>query len=90
MKVVKGIEELIGHTPLMEITQFELPAGVRLFAKLEFFNPGGSIKDRLGVELINRQNKRGRNHYRAYSGQYWNRSCPCCDSPQSQCGHVRS
>lgn len=60
MKVVKGIEELIGHTPLMEITQFELPAGVRLFAKLEFFNPGGSIKDRLGVELIDEAIKTGK------------------------------
>ena len=36
----------------MELTNFELPDGVRLFAKLEFFNPGGSIKDRLGVSLI--------------------------------------
>src|SRR5690625_750582 len=36
----------------MELTNFELPHGVRLFAKLEFLNPGGSIKDRLGVSLI--------------------------------------
>lgn len=36
----------------MELTNFELPTGVRLFAKLEFFNPGGSIKDRLGLHLI--------------------------------------
>lgn len=36
----------------MELTNFELPNGVRLFAKLEFLNPGGSIKDRLGVSLI--------------------------------------
>lgn len=60
MKVVKGIEELIGHTPLMEITRFELPEGVRLFAKLEFLNPGGSIKDRLGVELIDDALKTGK------------------------------
>jgi O-acetylserine dependent cystathionine beta-synthase len=36
----------------VELTQFSLPAGVRLFAKLEFYNPGGSVKDRLGRELI--------------------------------------
>lgn len=36
----------------MEITQFSLPEGVRLFAKLEFMNPGGSVKDRLGLELL--------------------------------------
>jgi O-acetylserine dependent cystathionine beta-synthase len=52
MKVYKNVHELIGNTPLMEITQFPLPEGVRLFAKLEFMNPGGSVKDRLGVELL--------------------------------------
>lgn len=36
----------------MELTHVPLPQGVRLFAKLEFFNPGGSVKDRLGQELI--------------------------------------
>lgn len=52
MKVYRNVKELIGNTPIVELTQFELPEGVRLFAKLEFFNPGGSVKDRLGVELI--------------------------------------
>ncbi|MCD4838574.1 cysteine synthase family protein [Neobacillus sedimentimangrovi] len=52
MKVYKNVHELIGHTPLVEITQFSLPEGVRLFAKLEFMNPGGSVKDRLGMELL--------------------------------------
>lgn len=37
---------------MVEITQFLLPKGVRIFAKLEFMNPGGSVKDRLGVELL--------------------------------------
>ena len=53
MKVFRNVHELIGHTPMMEITQFPLPEGVRLFAKLEFLNPGGSVKDRLGRELLN-------------------------------------
>ena len=53
MKVVQNIHELIGETPLMEITAFPLSEGVRIFAKLEFFNPGGSVKDRLGEELLN-------------------------------------
>ncbi|PEF72307.1 cysteine synthase [Bacillus pseudomycoides] len=52
MKVYRGVHELIGHTPIVEITRFSLPEGVRLFAKLEFYNPGGSVKDRLGRELI--------------------------------------
>ena len=53
MNVFRNVHELIGHTPMMEITQFPLPDGVRLFAKLEFLNPGGSVKDRLGRELLN-------------------------------------
>jgi cystathionine beta-synthase (O-acetyl-L-serine) len=53
MKVYQNVHELIGHTPVVEITQFLLPKGVRLFAKLEFMNPGGSVKDRLGLELLN-------------------------------------
>lgn len=52
MNVYRGVHELIGHTPIVEITRFSLPEGVRLFAKLEFYNPGGSVKDRLGRELI--------------------------------------
>ncbi|HEU5140909.1 MAG TPA: cysteine synthase family protein, partial [Bacillales bacterium] len=52
MDYYRNVQELIGNTPLLEITQFSLPDGVRLFAKLEFYNPGGSIKDRLGVELL--------------------------------------
>lgn len=52
MKVAKSVHELIGSTPILEITQFSLPKDVRVFAKLEFFNPGGSVKDRLGVELL--------------------------------------
>jgi cystathionine beta-synthase (O-acetyl-L-serine) len=52
MKVYKNVHELIGHTPMVEITQFHLPDGVRIFAKLEFMNPGGSVKDRLGMELL--------------------------------------
>jgi cystathionine beta-synthase (O-acetyl-L-serine) len=52
MKVYKNVHELIGHTPIVEISQFPLPEGVRIFAKLEFMNPGGSIKDRLGLELL--------------------------------------
>ncbi|MFK9091367.1 PLP-dependent cysteine synthase family protein [Bacillus salipaludis] len=53
MQVYKNVHELIGHTPIVEITQFPLPEGVRIFAKLEFMNPGGSVKDRLGIELLN-------------------------------------
>jgi len=59
MQVHKGVKSLIGNTPIIELTQFPLPDGVRLFAKLEFYNPGGSVKDRLGVELIRDAEEKG-------------------------------
>ncbi|MBM7584768.1 O-acetylserine dependent cystathionine beta-synthase [Bacillus pakistanensis] len=52
MTIYKNIHDLIGNTPMMELQNFPLPKGVRVFAKLEFYNPGGSIKDRLGKELL--------------------------------------
>lgn len=59
MQVARSIQELVGRTPMLEITRFQLPQGVRLFAKLEYFNPGGSVKDRLGLELIADAERRG-------------------------------
>ena len=59
MNVHSNIKELIGNTPIVEIQSYPLPEGVRLFAKLEYFNPGGSVKDRLGVELIRDAEERG-------------------------------
>ncbi|MFO7173209.1 MAG: cysteine synthase A [Bacillota bacterium] len=52
MTVARSIQELVGNTPMLEITRFDLPPGVRIFAKLESFNPGGSVKDRIGLEMI--------------------------------------
>lgn len=52
MNVFRNVHGLIGNTPVVELSNFEVPEGVRLFAKLEFYNPGGSIKDRLGKELL--------------------------------------
>ncbi len=52
MNYVRSVQELIGKTPLIELTNVDIPERVRIFAKLEYFNPGGSIKDRLGQKLI--------------------------------------
>ena len=60
MTVYRSIHELIGHTPMVELTQFHLSNDVRLFAKLEYLNPGGSIKDRLGQELIHEAFRSGK------------------------------
>ncbi|MCM3666153.1 cysteine synthase family protein [Mesobacillus subterraneus] len=60
MTVYRSIHEIVGHTPMIELTQFQLPNHVRLFAKLEYLNPGGSIKDRLGQEMINEAFRTGK------------------------------
>jgi cystathionine beta-synthase (O-acetyl-L-serine) len=60
MEFVRNVQQLIGNTPLIEIHQFDLPDEVRIFAKLEFFNPGGSVKDRLGVKLVQDALENGR------------------------------
>jgi len=59
MNYVTNIQQLIGNTPLLELTHSKIPNGCRIFAKLEYFNPGGSVKDRLGVSLIEDAEKRG-------------------------------
>lgn len=60
MHYYKSMQELIGHTPLVELTHFTLPEGVRLFAKLELWNPGGSAKDRVGRAMIEAAEADGR------------------------------
>ena len=59
MKYATEIQQLIGNTPLLELTHMDIPNGCRIFAKLEYFNPGGSVKDRLGVSLIEDAERRG-------------------------------
>lgn len=58
--IIQSVNELIGHTPLMQINGYDLPEGTRILAKLEQFNPGGSIKDRLGVKLLRTAFEEGR------------------------------
>ena len=59
MGYYKSMQELIGHTPLVELSHFKLPEGVRLFAKLELWNPGGSAKDRVGQAMIEAAERNG-------------------------------
>ncbi len=53
-----ALEESIGDTPLVELPRFSGGAG-RIFAKLEWFNPGGSLKDRIGRSMIADAESRG-------------------------------
>lgn len=53
-RVYKSITELIGNTPLMETVNYSRATGAaaNILAKLEYFNPGGSVKDRIGFAMI--------------------------------------
>ena len=53
-KIYTSVEQLIGRTPLLELTNIETEdaLGTRLLVKLESFNPGGSAKDRVGLTMI--------------------------------------
>ncbi len=59
MKYYNSMQELIGNTPLVKLTNVSLPEGVNLFAKLELMNPAGSVKDRIGREMIADAEARG-------------------------------
>ena len=60
-KVAKNILELVGNTPLMELGRFSRAKGLSspLVAKLEYFNPAGSVKDRVALSLVEDAERRG-------------------------------
>ena len=57
----KNITDLIGHTPLVELSKFSALQGLDtpIIAKVEFFNPGGSVKDRVGLAMIEDAERKG-------------------------------
>ena len=61
MNVQKHIDALIGHTPLVELSNLERCLGLqaKIYAKVEFFNPGGSVKDRIAKAMIDDLEARG-------------------------------
>jgi len=56
----RGVASLIGRTPLVRLRRFETKLGLRLFAKLEMFNPGGSVKDRPALYMIREGERTGK------------------------------
>lgn len=60
MAYYTSMQDLIGNTPLVRLTHFDLPSDVQLFAKLELFNPAGSVKDRIGQSMIRAAAEAGR------------------------------
>ena len=61
MKIYKSITELVGHTPLLELVNIEKDEGLeaKIFAKLEYFNPAGSVKDRVAREMLEDAERKG-------------------------------
>src|SRR6187431_2201387 len=47
-----NIADHVGRTPMVQLTRLASGAGAEVFGKLEWFNPGGSVKDRIGVAMI--------------------------------------
>ena len=62
MAIYKSADQLIGKTPLMELTRIEKAYGLkaRILAKLEYFNPAGSVKDRIAKAMIDDAEKSGK------------------------------
>ena len=60
-KIAKQLTELIGNTPLLELGKFSAKKGLKsnVIAKVEYFNPGGSVKDRIALAMIEDAEKKG-------------------------------
>ncbi|TFG17103.1 MAG: cysteine synthase family protein, partial [Promethearchaeota archaeon] len=59
MKVYNNIIETIGKTPLVKLNRISEGIKPNLYAKLEYFNPGGSVKDRIGMAMIQKAEEEG-------------------------------
>ena len=61
-KIYKSVDQLIGNTPLVELTKIEKELGLeaKILAKLEYFNPAGSVKDRIAKAMIDDAEKSGK------------------------------
>lgn len=60
MRVYNNMHELVGNTPMVKLNHFPVKDGINIFAKLELWNPGGSVKDRLGLYFIEDAERSGK------------------------------
>ena len=60
MKIYGSVEELVGRTPILELKRYGEGLGAKIFAKLEGFNPAGSAKDRVALNMIKNAEESGR------------------------------
>lgn len=59
MAYYESMQDLIGNTPIVKLSHIDLPENVSIFAKLELYNPSGSVKDRIGKYMIEDAEKNG-------------------------------
>ena len=60
MALHKEVTELIGNTPLVRLNRLSKPGAATIYGKVEFFNPGGSVKDRICLNMINEAERQGK------------------------------
>ena len=59
MEVYNSVQDMIGNTPILKLNHLGVKEGVNIYAKLELMNPAGSVKDRVGMYMIEDAEKRG-------------------------------
>lgn len=75
-KIYTSIDQLIGNTPLLKLNRIVPEDAADVYVKLEFFNPAGSIKDRIALSMIEkaesrRQAQTWRHDHRTNFRQHW-------------------
>ena len=88
-KIYKTADELIGNTPLLELSNIKKSEslGATLLAKLEYFNPAGSVKDRIAKAMIDDAEKSGK---LKKGSEYRHWPCCCCRCPWLQNNHCNA
>ena len=62
LRIAENITELVGQTPMLHLRRLSPEGGAQIYAKLEYLNPGGSIKDRAAIGIIRQAERDGRLH----------------------------
>src|SRR5947207_11872678 len=60
LAIAESITELVGGTPMLRLSRLEALGGAEVYAKLEYLNPGGSVKDRAAIGMIARAEREGK------------------------------